>query len=228
MVSVRQAFPSAILSVDDDPATQSFSKFDYVFRSLSTASKLKLSIDNPFANCFPGDHYRLLAGLFTHLIDDEGRVRIVDVGTHYGTGTRVMLDYAYDAVVDTFDVLPWNQFETTYLLPEDFVSEGGRLTQFTDNLKDPEVFEAHRDRFAESTFIMCDGPKDGEFEQKFLSLLSTVHFSKKNRWLFLDDIRFESEVMNWRRIQSPKLDLTSFGHFSGSGLVDISEGFKFA
>jgi len=44
----------------------------------------------------------------------------------------------------------------------------------------------------------------------------------------LDDIRFESEIMNWRRIQSPKLDLTSFGHFSGSGLVDISEGFKFA
>jgi hypothetical protein len=52
MVSVRQAFPSAILSVDDDPATQSFSKFDYVFRALSTASKLRLSIDNPFADCF--------------------------------------------------------------------------------------------------------------------------------------------------------------------------------
>ena len=28
-------------------------------------------------------------------------------------------------------------------------------------------------------------------------------------------------------IDSPKVDLTSFGHFSGTGLVNISEGFKF-
>jgi hypothetical protein len=28
----------------------------------------------------------------------------------------------------------------------------------------------------------------------------------------------------WRSIESPKLDITSFGHFSGSGLVDISKG----
>jgi hypothetical protein len=28
----------------------------------------------------------------------------------------------------------------------------------------------------------------------------------------------------WRRIDSPKIDLTSFGHWSGTGLVDISNG----
>ena len=54
-----------------------------------------------------------------------------------------------------------------------------------------------------------------------------MKLTKKPRWLFLDDIRFTSELLSWRRIQSPKIDLTSFGHFSGTGLVDISEGFKF-
>jgi len=49
---------------------------------------------------------------------------------------------------------------------------------------------------------------------------------KKRRFLFLDDIQFLSEILLWRSIQSPKVDLTSFGHFTGSGLVDISEGLK--
>ena len=28
-------------------------------------------------------------------------------------------------------------------------------------------------------------------------------------------------------IKSPKLDLTSFGHWAGIGLVDMTDGFKF-
>jgi len=31
----------------------------------------------------------------------------------------------------------------------------------------------------------------------------------------------------WRSIRSPKFDATSFGHFSGTGVVDISNGFEF-
>jgi hypothetical protein len=38
-----------------------------------------------------------------------------------------------------------------------------------------------------------------------------------------DDIRFVNMVDNWNAIASPKLDLTSFGHWSGTGLVDLSE-----
>ena len=73
---------------------------------------------------------------------------------------------------------------------------------------------------------MCDGPKDGVFERTFASLLTTIEFPKKDRWLLLDDIRFPSELPLWRLIASPKIDLTSFGHFSGTGLVNISEGLK--
>ena len=75
-------------------------------------------------------------------------------------------------------------------------------------------------------FIMCDGPKDGVFERTVYSLLSTLNFPSKPRWLLLDDIRFTSEMTSWRLICSPKVDLTSFGHFSGTGLVNITEGLK--
>jgi hypothetical protein len=35
-----------------------------------------------------------------------------------------------------------------------------------------------------------------------------------------DDIRLWNMLRTWRTINRPKLDLTSFGHWSGTGLVD--------
>jgi hypothetical protein len=48
------------------------------------------------------------------------------------------------------------------------------------------------------------------------------------RFLLLDDIRLLPMVGLWRSIASPKLDLTSFGHWSGTGLVDVHEGLRMA
>lgn len=42
----------------------------------------------------------------------------------------------------------------------------------------------------------------------------------------LDDIRFLNMWRLWRSIRSPKLDATSFGHWSGSGLVDLHNGLQ--
>jgi hypothetical protein len=73
---------------------------------------------------------------------------------------------------------------------------------------------------------MLDGPKDGSFEETLLGYLSAKELPNKTRWLFIDDIRFENMYKLWRSIASPKIDLSSFGHFSGSGLVNIQEGLK--
>lgn len=224
VVSVRQSIESVLLSVDDDPAAQSFTDYNLVCDAVMTASQIKLDIDNPFANAMPGDHYRLLAGLLRALRPKK----IVDIGTHYGTGTRVMLDYAPLAKVDTFDLLAWDSFETTYLTESDFEGSGGRLTQHLVDLSDPEVFVDYAQMLADADFIMIDGPKDEVFEAKFYNMLQHLNYEQKNRWFFIDDIRFKSELLNWRRIINPKIDLTSFGHFSGTGLVDVSEGFKLA
>ena len=50
---------------------------------------------------------------------------------------------------------------------------------------------------------------------------------KKNKLLIVDDIQFVNMVDFWRGIVSPKLDMSSFGHWSGTGVVDISEGLKY-
>ena len=223
MPDVRHHIESYCLSVDDDPAAQSFDDYLLVCGAVLFASQTQLKSTNPFANAFPGDQYRLLAGLL-HYIKPKC---IVDIGTHYATGTRVMCDFAPNADIHTFDLAPWNTFETTYLTSADFVSNGGRVVQYLDDLSQVAAFEKHKKLMNEADFIMCDAPKDGVFEEKFYRLLAGLQLTKKPRWLFLDDIRFPSEMLSWRRVQSPKIDLTSFGHFSGTGLVDISEGLKF-
>lgn len=223
---VRHVVESACWSVDDDEAAQSFSDWALVCKAVFFASKTRLNISNPFANAFPGDHYRLLSGLLSVLDDSSTLTNIVDIGTHYGTGTRVMLDYAPKAKVTTFDVTAWDKFPTTYLTESDFACKGGRLTQHLEDLQHEDVFNRHKQLLNDADFIMCDGPKDGVFERSFLTKLSSISFAHKPRFLFLDDIRFSSEMLLWRQIQSPKADLTSFGHFSGSGLVNISEGLK--
>ena len=78
----------------------------------------------------------------------------------------------------------------------------------------------------QAQLIFCDAPKDGIFEPAFLSLLAEAELSQRPRWLLLDDIRLLPMVECWRSISSPKLDLTSFGHWSGTGIVDISLGLK--
>jgi hypothetical protein len=221
---IRHVVESACWSVDDDPAAQGFDQWLLVCKAVLYASKVHLDIDNPFANAFPGDHYRLLSGLLTVLDNEFGLKSIIDIGTHYGTGTRVMLDFAPEAEITTFDVTAWNEFPTSFLTESDFTSKGGRLTQYLENLQHDDIFNKHKESFIAADFIMCDGPKDGSFEREFLTKLSSLSFTKKPRFLLLDDIRFSTEMPLWRHIQSPKVDLTSFGHFSGTGLVDISEG----
>jgi len=225
-MTVRHVIESACLSVDDDPAVQSFDHWELVCDSIFRASKIRIKSDNPVANAFPGDHYRLLSGLLTSMESSRPLKSIVEIGTHYGNGTRIFLDYTKEASVASFDITSWEKHNTTYLTNKDFESNGGRLVHYTDDLKKQDAFVKHAELLALSDFIMCDGPKDGVFEKTFLHKLSFLDMPKKRRFLFLDDIQFLSEILLWRSIQSPKVDLTSFGHFTGSGLVDISEGLK--
>ena len=50
-----------------------------------------------------------------------------------------------------------------------------------------------------------------------------MNFTNKNRYLILDDIRFNNMFEIWRSIKSPKLDITSIAHWSGTGIVDLSK-----
>ena len=71
----------------------------------------------------------------------------------------------------------------------------------------------------ESEIIFVDGPKDGVFERKLIDNLIAMDL-KQNPLIIFDDIRVWNMIKIWREIDHPKLDIISFGHWTGTGLVD--------
>ena len=219
--------PSLICSIDDDPATQGCSDLiQEVLRAASIAAGLNLNEnerlnDSRFYNIFPGEHYRLLAALVKSCQPKE----IIDIGTYTGMSSRVLLDASPSALVTTFDLISWDAFDS-HLDDKDFAS--GRLKQSLSDLSDPLLFEQNVAQLGNADMIFCDAPKDGNFEYKFLSNLSKAVLHRKPRLLVLDDIHFLNMKNAWSGIRSPKFDATCFGHWSGTGIVDISNGLALA
>jgi hypothetical protein len=111
------------------------------------------------------------------------------------------------------------QVPGTSLRQGDFAS--GTLTQILGDVSEQNAIQAHAALFEEADFIFVDGPKDGTFERTLLDRLASLHLSR-GPLIVLDDIRIWNMLAIWRAIRLPKLDLTSFGHWSGTGLVDWS------
>jgi len=169
---------------------------------------------NDFTRIWPGEHYRLLAAL-VKLLQPK---RVVEVGTFRGLSALALKKFLpIDGKITTFDVVPWNSLPDTCLRPEDF--EDDRLRQQVGDLSDAAVFEVHRGLIQETELLFVDGPKDGIFERKLLQQLEAVEFHKP-LLVVMDDIRFWNMLAIWQEIARPKLDLTSFGHWSGTGLVE--------
>lgn len=218
-MDARHVITGIVCSVDDDPAAQAFSDYSLVLQAIEYAANNPIEPDFTFANAFPGDHYRLLSGLIQKIDPDL----MVDIGTYRGCSARVMLDNSSESSsVITYDLYAHDTFDWTVLEDNDFAS--GRLSQQLKDLSDPDVFNEHKAYLNDAEFIMLDGPKDDRFEKVFLENLATLSMTHKSRWLLIDDIRFDNMYKLWRSIQSPKIDLSSFGHFSGTGLVNIEKG----
>lgn len=175
---------------------------------------------------WPGEHYKLLSGLVKIL-----RPKVaMEIGTAEGLSALAMKKYMpQGGKVVTFDIVRWDQISDTILKPEDFEREkstggqaasgtGTMLEQRLGNLADRDEFEKHRELIECVEFLFIDGPKDNDFEWKLLDYLKTVKFRKPPILMF-DDTRLWSMLKFWRDLPYPKLDLTSFGHSSGTGLV---------
>jgi predicted O-methyltransferase YrrM len=226
--SVRHSELSILTSTDDD-AQPSELLLDLSLRAIQSARGTSLG-DLPGVNkhlpdalyydVYPGEHYRLLQVLAR----DLGKRNIVEIGTFTGMSSACMLrGMPESCTLTTFDLVSWRQVRS-HLDEKSF--ELGRITQILEDLSNPAVFEKHMNLFARSEMIFCDAPKDGVFEPKFLANLTRIKPTSACL-LILDDIRLLNMIDVWRAIKSPKLDLTSFGHWAGTGLVDIAEGFKF-
>lgn len=166
-----------------------------------------------YINIYPGEHYNLLASIVKTLQPGS----VIELGTHLGYSALCMKKYLpASGKLFTFDVIPWNGFNNTILKQSDF---DGQLVQCVDDITDKQVFEKYRPMLEDAELIFMDALKDGVQEYKFLENLSTVKF--KNKCLFVfDDIRLWNMLDIWFHMDKPKLDLTSFGHWSGTGIVE--------
>lgn len=168
-----------------------------------------------YIDIYPGEHFKLLASIVKNR---QPRI-IVELGTHLGYSALCMKKFLPDnGRLYTFDIIPWNQFEETILTEKDF---DAKLIQHTDDLTKQEDVLKHKALLEEADIIFMDALKDGKQEYLFLENFSRLQFKKGCLFIF-DDIRLWNMLDIWYNMDKPKLDMTSFGHWSGTGLVEWS------
>lgn len=220
-VPARHKEVSIIASMDDEPARPSRRLVEVALAASSVAMDVALPIyegraskEPHWFDTWPGEHYRLLAALVRSLNPKT----VIEIGTFTGMGTLALAqELQPSGTLTTFDLLAWDSFSDTWLAPSDFAA--GRVRQVLHDISAPGGIAPHCALFESAELIFVDGPKDGITEANILANLATLNLSREVVVVF-DDIRVVNMIDIWRRIGRPKMDLTSFGHWSGTGLVD--------
>ena len=152
------------------------------------------------------DHYKLLAFLSSLFQDSV----ICDLGTNRGLSAIALASpsnkvYSYDIVDKSSAELK----QSSKNINCEFL-----LRNCLDSPTD-------RDRLLSSAIIMLDTDHDGAFEKELYSFLK--HNGYKGI-LLLDDIHLNLAMKDfWNSIEEPKWDITSYGHFSGTGFVSFGK-----
>lgn len=217
-ITARHVEPSLITSPTGGPSER---LLDMALQAVADARSIDLEWlaerdPTAFATVWPGEHYKLLAALVGLLRPSA----IVEIGTATGASALAMksaLDE--DAKLVTFDVVPWQEVPSAVLRDSDFAD--GRLEQRSDDLSTPAGWQANAELLHSAEFIFLDALHDGIQERNFLRGFDEVGLAA-GPIVMLDDIRLWRMLSFWQDIPRPKLDLTSFGHWSGTGLVDYA------
>lgn len=214
---------SLVSSADDLQPQPSEALLDLLFEGAKAARQVSLndlavratSEQATYFGQWPGEHYRLLAGLVNVM---QPR-RIVEIGTATGMSALALLSTAPpDAQLITYDLIDWRSFPDTVLREEDF---GNRLSQRLLDISDTKVFHDQQSSLSAAELIFIDGPKDGQFEPRITDLL-VKNLNGRSILLIYDDIRLVNMLRFWRELPLPKLDATSLGHWSGTGLAMLT------
>jgi predicted O-methyltransferase YrrM len=216
----RHVEPSALFSADDDRGP-SERLIALAADSIDRAREISLEslrgrvkAGPYYPGVWPGEHYRLLTGMVAAL---QPRC-VIEIGTATGLSALALLErLPAGSRLATFDLFSWSEDSETALTDDDFAD--GRLVQHLDDLSTAEGLRKHRKLLEDADLIFVDAAKDGEQESRFLANFEAVDFSRPPIVVF-DDIRLWNMLRIWRGIDRPKLDLTSFGHWTGTGLVD--------
>ena len=216
--------PSLIYSKEDSKVTPKL--IELITESSKLASQTVLNCgknnlpDSKYLNVFPGEHYRLINAIAKTI----NAKNIVEIGTYTGMGTLALKSGLNDVSITTYDIIKWDKLN----LPSHFKSKDfdESLKQVIGDLSDDNFFQKNIDILNEADLIFMDAPKDDSFEYKMTQQFKKLKRRSK-KILILDDILFVNMIDFWKKIKSPKIDATVFGHFTGTGIVDISNGFLY-
>lgn len=157
----------------------------------------------------PREHYKLLALLSTLVPPSK---RIIDIGTCYGDSALALSYNGHH--VETFDV-------------EDRVGERilpASVRRTLVDLFDPDQRDSWKNDLLTSGLILIDiAPHEGSKELELVQWLQANDYSGL---IVLDDIWWYKEMRDnlWYRIDPKyRTDLTSLGHWSGTGVVSFRE-----
>lgn len=219
-ISALDARQSLIFPLEDSPGKPTRELIEFALKVLPHALDISLeeistripeTLKTP--DTWPGQHYKLLAA-FVKVLQPK---LIVEIGTASGYSALAMKKLLpADSKIVTFDVVPWKEYPGVILQESDFAD--GRLVQKVADLTKPHIFNSFQKLISEADFLFVDAAKDGVMEQVFLNHFETVPF-QKSPYIVFDDIRLWNMLAIWRAIDRPKLDLTSFGSWSGTGLI---------
>lgn len=163
---------------------------------------------------WPGEHYFLLAALVLKL---QPKV-VIEIGTDKGLSSLALKKYLpADGKIVTYDIKPWKEVEDYVLRDSDFAD--GRLEQRLIDLSDPAQIPSQRELLESADFFFIDAPKDNVFEYRLMEQFKQLNF-KRDPILLFDDTKLTSMLPFWDKLPYPKLDISSFGHWSGTGLVE--------
>lgn len=219
--NARHSLPSYILSQDDEKFQPNKRLIELGLNAARRALEIELSSvaelfpydTAQFINVWPGEHYRLLAAIVEKLEPNL----VIEIGTATGASCLSMKKYIPEnGKIITYDVVPWDQYPGTGLKKSDFDSQ---LEQRIIDLTNAKKAISQYELLKEADMIFVDAAKDGVMEQLFCDLFDSIPFNK-NPIIVFDDIKVINMLKIWRNIKHPKLDLTSFGHWSGTGLVE--------
>ncbi len=218
-VRAEHAEYSMILSACDKQALLTPELLQLSLKAIELASKVEIESRNEqsrqYGNVWPGEHYKLLAGLMLALKPSL----TIEIGTSTGLSALSMKQHLPpEGKLVTFDLMAWHEYPNTLFREEDF--ESRQLVQHVANLSIEAEMEKYEPLLKEAELIFIDATHDGFLEERLLNNLNRIDFQNKVYVLF-DDIKVWTMLKMWREISFPKIDLTSFGHWSGTGLVQL-------
>ena len=175
---------------------------------LSRYQKYDLDIGNKYFYLKGGkEHYRLLAYLST-LFHNKA---MIDVGTNHGC-SALALGYNQENRVYSFDVVNNRK--------ESFSEEENITFKLRGDIEDY--------RGIAPSIVFMDADKSDGFEQELIDFLLPVLIDSES-FLIMDDYHeypVVQDCIHYLADQFPVHDLTEFGHYSGTHLVDFSKALE--